>query len=121
MRVRIGLCALGLLVAGTVNASAFSATFRWCSSGSPAFSIAGVPKGTTSLQFHMIDLDLPSFNHGGGILPYTGQTSIPCGALSDYSPPSPPSGSHSYQFTVTAFGGGNGLGTARSTRKFPEK
>jgi hypothetical protein len=36
--------------------------------------------------------------------------------------PSPPSGSHSYQFTVAAYGSGkNMLGTSTSMRKFPEK
>jgi len=121
MRLRLIFCAVGLLVASTVNASAFSLSFRWCGSGSPAFSLSGVPKGTTSLQFHMVDLDVPSYNHGGGTVPYKGQTTIACGALTNYSPPSPPSGSHSYQFTVTAFNGGNTLGTAIFMRKFPEK
>jgi phosphatidylethanolamine-binding protein (PEBP) family uncharacterized protein len=121
VRVRLIFCAVGLLVASTVNASAFSVSFRWCGSGSPAFSLSGVPKGTTSLQFHMVDLDVPSYNHGGGSVPYKGQTTIACGALTNYSPPSPPSGSHSYQFTVTAFNGSNTLGTATFMRKFPEK
>jgi phosphatidylethanolamine-binding protein (PEBP) family uncharacterized protein len=122
MPLRLSLCAVGLLVASTVNASAFSATFRWCGLGSPVFSLAGVPKGTTTLQFHMVDLDVPSYNHGGGAVPYKGQTTIACGALTNYSPPSPPSGSHSYQFNVTAFGPGNTtLGTATFMRKFPEK
>ena len=70
----------------------------------------------------MVDLNVPSYNHGGGSVPYTGQKTIPCGALNSYSPPSPPSGSHSYQFTVTAYGSGkNVLGTSTTMRKFPEK
>ena len=70
----------------------------------------------------MVDLDVPTYNHGGGTVPYKGQTTIACGALTNYAPPSPPSGSHSYQFNVTAFGPGNStLGTATFTRKFPEK
>lgn len=70
----------------------------------------------------MVDLDVPSYNHGGGTVPYTGQASVPCGALTSYTPPNPPSGSHSYRITVTAFGPGNAsLGTASSTRRFPEK
>jgi phosphatidylethanolamine-binding protein (PEBP) family uncharacterized protein len=121
MRLRLSFCAVGLLVASTANASAFSASFRWCGSRSPIFSLTGVPRGTTTLQFHMVDLDVPSFNHGGGTIPYKGQTTIPCGALTNYSPPSPPSGSHSYQFTVTALNGSNELGTASFMRKFPEK
>ncbi|WP_439361144.1 hypothetical protein [Bradyrhizobium sp. DASA03007] len=86
------------------------------------FALSGVPKGTTTLQFHMIDLQVPSYNHGGGTVPYKGQSTIACGALNNYSPPSPPSGSHSYQITATAFGAANSnLGSATFTREFPEK
>ena len=120
MRFQLGLCAMGLLVASTVSASAFSASFKWCGGPSPVFSLSGVPKGTTSLQFHMIDLDVGTYNHGGGTVAYKGQSSIPCGALNNYSPPSPPSGSHSYRFDVTAIGAGGTLGSATFTRKFPE-
>ena len=104
MRIRLGVCAVALLVMSTADASAFSMNFRWCGLSSPVFSLSGVPKGTTTLQFHMVDLDVPSYNHGGGTVPSKGQASVPCGALNNYSPPSPPSGSHSYQITVTAFG-----------------
>lgn len=122
MKFRHAIIGSLFLMAGTADASAFSMNFRWCGLGSPVFSLSGVPKGTTTLQFHMVDLDVPSYNHGGGKVPYKGQASVPCGALNNYSPPSPPSGSHSYQITVTAFGPGNAnLGTATSTRKFPEK
>jgi phosphatidylethanolamine-binding protein (PEBP) family uncharacterized protein len=122
MRIRLALCAVAFLVVSSADASAFSMSFRWCGSGSPVFSLSEVPKGTTTLQFHMVDLDVPSYNHGGGTVAYKGQSSVPCGALKDYSPPSPPSGSHSYQITVTAIGSGNSnLGTATFTRKFPEK
>jgi phosphatidylethanolamine-binding protein (PEBP) family uncharacterized protein len=120
--MRIAVMGLAFLVVGTADASAFSMNFRWCGLSSPVFSLGGVPKGTTTLQFHMVDLDVPSYNHGGGTVAYKGQASVPCGALSNYSPPSPPSGSHSYKITVTAFGPGNSsLGTATSTGKFPEK
>jgi phosphatidylethanolamine-binding protein (PEBP) family uncharacterized protein len=122
MLSRLALCAAAFFVIGTADASAFGMSFRWCGLGSPVFSLSGVPKGTTTLQFHMVDLDVPSYNHGGGTVPYKGQASVACGALTNYSPPSPPSGSHSYQINVTAFGPGNtSLGTASSTRKFPEK
>jgi phosphatidylethanolamine-binding protein (PEBP) family uncharacterized protein len=122
MRVGLGISVLALFVASTSDASAFSVSFRWCGSGSPVFSLSGVPQGTTTLQFHMVDLDVPNYNHGGGTIAYKGQSSVPCGALTNYSPPSPPSGSHSYQITVTAFGAGNAnLGTANFTRKYPEK
>ena len=92
--------------------------FRWCGLSSPVFSLSGVPKGTATLQFHMVDLGAANHNHGGGSVPYKGQASVACGALNNYSPPSPPGGSHSYQITVMAFGPGNSsLGTA--TGSFP--
>jgi phosphatidylethanolamine-binding protein (PEBP) family uncharacterized protein len=122
MRIRLAVCATAFLTFSTADASAFSMTFRWCGSGSPAFSLSGVPEGTTTLQFHMTDLNVPSFNHGGGTVAYKGQSTVPCGALKNHAPPSPPSGSHSYQITVTAFGAGNAeLGATTFTRKFPEK
>lgn len=122
MRGRLAVIGPLFLIAGTVDASAFSMSYRWCGLSSPVFSLSGVPKGTTTLQFHMVDLDAPNYNHGGGSVPYKGQASVACGALNNYTPPSPPGGAHSYQITVTALGSGNSnLGTASSTRKFPEK
>ena len=122
MGIRLALMGLAFLIVGTADASAFSMSYRWCGLSSPVFALTGVPKGTTTLQFHMVDLDAPNYNHGGGSVPYKGQASVACGALNNYSPPSPPGGSHSYQITVTAFGQGNSsLGTATSTRKFPEE
>lgn len=122
MRVRLIVYAMAILAFSTANASAFSMNFRWCGLSSPVFTLSGVPKGTATLQFHMVDLQVPSYNHGGGTVPYKGQSAIACGALNNYSPPSPPSGSHSYQITVTAFGPNNSnLGSATFTREFPEK
>jgi hypothetical protein len=122
MRIRLAICAAAFLAVSTADASAFSMSFRWCGPRSPVFSLSDVPKGTTTLQFHMVDLDVPSFNHGGGTVAYKEQSTVACGALTNYTPPSPPSGSHSYQITVTAIGSGNAnLGTATFTRKFPEK
>ena len=122
MRFRLAICATAFLTIGTADASAMSMSFRWCGAGpSPVIALSGVPKGTISLQFHMDDLDYSSANHGGGVVPYTGQSSVPCGALQTYQPPAPPRGSHRYQMSVTAVGSGNAtLGTATFTRKFPE-
>ena len=121
MHIKLGILAVCLVSASTVDASAMSISFRWCGGPSPVFSLSGVPKGTKSLQFHMIDLDKPDYNHGGGNLGYTGQKTIPCGALNNYSPPSPPGGSHNYRFDVTAIGANGSLGSASFTRKFPER
>ncbi|WP_143273878.1 phospholipid-binding protein [Bradyrhizobium canariense] len=122
MRVRLMVYSTVFLAVSTANASAFSMSFRWCGLGSPVFALSGVPKGTATLQFHMIELQVPSYNHGGGMVTYKGQSAVACGALNNYSPPSPPSGSHSYQITVTAFGPNkSNLGSASFTREFPEK
>ena len=122
MRISSIVCAASLFVLSTADASAFSMNFRWCGTGSsPVFSLSGVPKGTTTLEFHMDDLDYSSANHGGGTVAYTGQKTVPCGALQIYNPPAPPNGSHRYQVTVRALGPGNSnLGSATFTRKFPE-
>lgn len=106
----------------SLPAHAFSASFHWCS-GSPAFSVSGVPKGTTKLVFQMVDLNKPEYNHGGGTVTYKGQRSIPCGAFnSGFNGPSPPAGQvHTYQFYIDAVGA-NGQTLAKTTtqRKFPQ-
>jgi len=113
------LCAL----APHSSAWAFSASFKWCSGESPSFSLVDVPKGTKVLSFHMDDLMMASYNHGGGELNFTGQKTIACGALgfSSYRGPAPPNGQHKYRFTVRALDpNGRELGTASYERLFPE-
>ncbi len=119
MRFRSAILATAFCVVGAADASAFSMSFRWCGAGpSPIIVVTGVPKGTTSLQFHMDDLDYSAGNHGGGVVAYNGQNTIPCGALQTYNPPAPPKGSHRYQMSVTALGAGSAnLGTAAFTQK----
>ena len=58
-------------------------------SPSPAFSLAGVPAGTVELEFRMVDLEAPRFNHGGGKVRYAGQARIPSGAF-QFIGPCPP-------------------------------
>jgi phosphatidylethanolamine-binding protein (PEBP) family uncharacterized protein len=118
-------CALAAaLSASTAAAQSFSASFRWCPQASPAFQLRGVPKGTAKINLTMMDLDVPSFQHGGGDVAYAGQNSIPCGALSkaSYSGPNPPSGAHTYRWTIKALDAGGGvLAQTTAQRKFPEK
>ena len=86
------------------------------------FSLSGVPKGTTTLQFHMVDLDVPTYNHGGGDVAYKGPILGAMWRSHQLFAAKSPSGSHSYQITVTAFSAGNAkLATATFMRKFPEK
>jgi len=115
----IVVLALGL---GARSAFAFSASFAWCA-GSPSFALKDVPPGTARLQFNMIDLNVPTFHHGGGTVAYTGQASVPCGAFaSGFTGPSPPPGQvHTYEFTIKALGpSGTVLASATARRKFPE-
>jgi phosphatidylethanolamine-binding protein (PEBP) family uncharacterized protein len=112
------------------TALAFNVSFNWgsiprCTSGnpntvgSPAFKLNGVPKGTTKLSFRLRDNNVPSYNHGGGSVPYAGGPSISAGAFK-YKSPCPPDGSHTYTWSVTAVDkSGKTLGTASASRKYP--
>ena len=113
----------------TVNAAEFGLAFEWgnlklCTSGNPnkvdnpIFTLTNVPEGTKILQFRMKDKQSP-YNHGGGKVEYTGQTTIEPGAFK-YKSPCPPNGSHTYEWTITAIGDKKKLGTAKATREYPE-
>lgn len=115
--------ALAILIGSSTGASAFGISFKWCGGSSPSFTLSGVPKGTKSILFNMVDTDVPTYQHGGGSVAYSGQSSVPCGALSSFNGPSPPGGAvHTYVFTATALDpSGKTLGSARASRRFPEK
>ena len=119
------VCSLSFsFLATPAAAQSFSASFRWCPQASPAFQLRGVPKGTAKINLTMMDLDVPTFQHGGGDVPYSGQNTIACGALSKatYSGPAPPSGAHTYRWTIKALNAGGGvLAQTTAQRKFPEK
>lgn len=123
-----------LLFATPAIAADFSISFEWgniplCTSGrpnivsNPRFVLSNVPKGTKFIQFKMIDLNVPSYKHGGGTVEYTGNDVIEPGAFT-YHSPCPPSGSHLYQWTATAKKSpgrmGESLGRAQATRRYPE-
>ncbi len=111
-------------------AHAFSVRMEWgsgsgCSSVSPAFSFSKVPAGTVKLAFKMVDLNLPSFQHGGGEAAFTGKTSFGPGeafggVFSSYRGPCPPpTETHRYEWTVQALdAGGKVLGTTRTVSPF---
>ena len=110
------------------HAADFSFKFKWCdtsydpSNGTPEFSLSNVPKGTVKLEFKMNDLDRLTSNHGGGEIEYMGKKKIECSSLDGYyKPPHPPSGSHTYEWTIKAFDkDGKELASAKASRKFPE-
>lgn len=96
---------------------AFSAANR-CSAVSPAISVGGAPAGTASYKVSMTDLDVPTYNHGGGTVAASGG-SISAGALKSFRGPCPPSGQHTYKITVLAIdGGGKVVGAGSASRKF---
>ena len=105
-----------------------SVQFSWsgtepCSPRSPAFTVSNAPPGTATLDFQMIDLNVPSFRHGGGRVAYggAGSVNIPQGAFT-YTGPCPPGQTHNYQWTVTALSAAGGaLGTATATQPFPPR
>ena len=107
------------------NMATLGVDFSWkntsaCSSKSPAFKISGVPDGTKTLKFWMTDLNVPSYTHGGGNVEHMGSGDIPAGAFS-YTGPCPPSGSHKYQWEVTAINaaGDTIVGKGQATKPFP--
>lgn len=126
---------IALLAAMPAMAADFAISFEWgdiplCTTGypnivpNPRFTLADVPEGTKFLQFKMTDLDVPSYDHGGGTVEYTGQEVIEPGAFT-YQSPCPPGGTHRYRWTAvakekTGFFSGS-IGKAQATRTYPEK
>lgn len=104
--------------------SSLSLHFSWagisaCGSTSPAFEIDSVPADTKQLSFRMTDLNMPSFDHGGSTVAYTGNV-VERGAVT-YTGPCPPGGGrHNYRWTVQALDvAGNVLGTGSAEALFP--
>lgn len=119
-----------LALSATTAAAEFTISFNWgntpaCNTGrartvaSPAFVVRGLPKGTTSVEFRMKDLDAPAYNHGGGKVKMSQGGTVPAGAFK-YKGPCPPRQVHRYRWTATARQGGKVLGRAEATRRFPE-
>jgi hypothetical protein len=109
------------------QAPAFGVDFSWEGTAScfdpksPPFSLTGVPAGTKRLRFAMKDLDAPRFPHGGGTVAFTGQSQVARGAFS-YEGPCPPSGQHTYQWTVEAQDEtGRTLATSTISKTFPPR
>ena len=110
---------------------AFSINFDWgdirlCTSGTPfivdnpAFTLKDLPATTSKIRFKLVDLNVPSYNHGGGTISYSGQTTIARGAFR-YKSPCPPDGPHTYQWSATAINpAGKAIAIAKAKRKYPE-
>lgn len=111
------------------NASELIVNFEWtetsaCSSISPAILITNIPQETKFLKAEMVDLDLPTYDHGGGEVAYDGSNTIKEGALKSYAGPCPPPGvEHSYEITVQALSADKKLilGIGKTIRKFKKE
>ena len=118
-----GLISLAMLA--SASAADMKASFDWgptkkCFDGkSPPFKLSSVPDGTAKLDIRMMDLDAPTFSHGGGKVAYSGQNSLPYGAFR-YKGPCPPSGTHRYRFTIKALDAkGKTLAKTTADKRFP--
>ena len=113
-------------------ANAFEISFEWgnlklCNTGSPntvsnpEFVLKDVPEGTKFIRFKLTDRDVPSYDHGGGVVAWEGQKTISPGAFK-YKSPCPPGGAHSYEWTATAQSkkSGGKIAVAKAKRDYPE-
>ena len=105
-------------------------SFKWggiplCTTGkpntvaNPEFVLKGVPEGTNRLSFKLKDLDVPSYNHGGGKVKMSQSGKVPSGVFK-YKSPCPPGGVHTYEWTATAQIGNKTAAVAKARRKYPE-
>lgn len=128
MRFIVQAC-LAICLSSSAAFADFKISFDWgdiprCTTGkpgrvgSPAFVLRGVPEGTTVIEFRLKDLDVPSFNHGGGKVKVGSNGKLPFG-LFKYKSPCPPRGSHTYEWTATAKSGNKVLGRAKAKRSYP--
>lgn len=115
-----------LAIATPAAATELGVAFEWrptkkyFDSKSPPFTITKVPPETRTLTFRMVDRNAPSYNHGGGKVAYRGESQISYGAFR-YKGPCPPSGSHTYSWTIKALDAkGKTVAEGKSSKKFPQ-
>jgi len=117
----------------TAQAAEFGFSFNWqglalCTSGhpnrvgNPEFQFENVPTGTGWIYFELTDLDVPSYPHGGGWIPFdAGAAASP--DTFEYQSPCPPFGSHLYEWEARAYAdrseGSPILGVATSRAVYP--
>ena len=125
---------VALVLPVCTNAGDFKIEFTWdglkrCTSGrpnivsNPIFKVMGVPKGTVGIDFRLKDLNVPSYNHGGGWIDISKDGKVAANSFK-YKSPCPPSGKHKYEWTAKAKEkkgwGGKTLATTKVSRMYPE-
>ncbi len=111
------------------DAAEMVVSFDWegiedCTHASPEIRVRQIPDGTTEFHVRLKDIDLPVYNHGGGMVVHDGSGIIPAGALQlGYNGPClPPGERHKYEFSVMAKdANGEIIGFGRSRQSFPPK
>lgn len=122
----------GLFLAGALSSAApaladdLTVSFKFdssskCSKVSPAIVVGNVPSGAVAFKVKLKDRNKPTWSHGGGTVANDGSGTIAKGALHDgYNGPCPPSGSHTYVFTVKAVdANGDVLAEGEASQRFP--
>lgn len=122
----------GLFLAGALSSAApaladdLTVSFKFdssskCSKVSPAIVVGNVPSGAVAFKVKLKDRNKPTWSHGGGTVANDGSGIIAKGALHDgYNGPCPPSGSHTYVFTVKAVdANGDVLAEGEASQRFP--
>lgn len=135
-KILLSLAVAFFLIAGCVgpqvdpNAVTLGVKFSWKgikkgSKKSPKIIVTKIPRRTVKLKIKLKDLDVTSWNHGGGEVAYKPTKRrvkvIRAGALKKgYNGPNPPGGSHRYQFTVHAIDAkGVIVGIGKAMKKYP--
>ena len=122
------------LMTQAAAAQDFAIAFEWgdiplCTTGnpnqvpSPEFKVSGLPDGTKFIEFVLVDLDVPEFDHGGGVVELAADGVVPKGAF-EYLSPCPPSGQHEYEWQAYALAENSAeaetLAEAFAARLYPE-
>ena len=133
LRIAVFFCASIMLSLGCVkkadNYQQLAVNFEWAGGGlsspNPEIKITNPPAGTAFFKVQMTDLDMTSFDHGGGTVPSTiknGMATIEQGSLKGYRGPEPPAAqSHRYMIKVFALNKDQTLvlGEGKAVRSYP--
>jgi phosphatidylethanolamine-binding protein (PEBP) family uncharacterized protein len=109
------------------NAAAIVVDFEWQSidfgaSENPEIRLTGVPEGTERFFVGLVDLDVSTYDHGGGYVDNDGSGIITRGSIKgNYNGPAPwlPDMIHDYEITVKAYdSNGKVIGIGKKVNKF---